>query len=109
MVGLFKSMLIYTMNAAFINRARILSHNGHDAAQLEKELKESTINARMFENIHYLFEAKKLSVEEHKRLVNMISEGMNVCELQAIDRAYGGSEELKDMYAVAIRKLIAQK
>lgn len=106
MIGLFKNMLVYTMNSAFIERARILSHNGNNTEELERELKESTINARLFENIHCLFESKKLSQEEHKQLVKMIGEGVIIYELQAIDRAYGGSEDLQDMYVVAIRKLL---
>jgi len=108
MITLFKNMLVYKMNSAFIDRACILSHNRCDKGQLERELNESSINARMFENIHGLFEAKKLGKEEHKQLVAVISEGINLNELQTIDRAYGGSKDLQEMYAVAIKKLLTK-
>lgn len=106
MIGLFKNMLVYTMNSAFIERAKILSSNGHSKEELDRELQESSMNARVFENIHWLFEKQKLTPEEHKQLVAMIGENSNIRELQAIDQAYGGSQELQDMYAVAVQKLL---
>eukprot|EP00826_Nyctotherus_ovalis_P050884 TRINITY_DN6299_c0_g4_i1.p1 TRINITY_DN6299_c0_g4~~TRINITY_DN6299_c0_g4_i1.p1 ORF type:complete len:296 (+),score=62.77 TRINITY_DN6299_c0_g4_i1:48-890(+) len=104
MVSLFKSMLVNKMNSAFIERARKLS----GLEQVDHEIEHSASNARVLENLHYLLQANKLKQEEYKHLVEMITNGVNMQELQTIDQAYGGSEELKDMYAGTLKKLLVQ-
>jgi len=123
-VQLLRNFLICKMNDAFIDRTYELysaenkrsrerrisgSENPMCATILTGECcdpKKQEIDARVIQNLKILKESKKIIPGELDAILKMLEAKQHLCELQTIDRAYGGNISFQDLYAASLRKLV---